>query len=196
VLAELLAHDGVDERVTLAGPIGFMALHGGSLERDTDRIATEAAARAGASSYAVCQPPDLRWHVPSVRMDPADSPALTRFLAHVDVVVSVHGFGREGLFTTLLLGGGNRAAAGHLAGHLRRALPGYRVEDDLEAIPTRLRGLHPRNPVNQGRHGGVQVELPPRIRGQGPHADPAARSALVTALAAAAAELSVRARGG
>lgn len=189
MLAELLAHDGVEERLTLAGPVGFLALHGGSLERDTDRIAAEAAALAGASSYAVCQPPDLRWHVPSVRMDPADSPALTRFLDHVDVVVSVHGFGRQGLFTTLLLGGGNRAAAGQVARHLRRALPGYRVEDDLDAIPERLRGLHPRNPVNQSRHGGVQLELPPRIRGQGPHADPAARSALVTALAEAAAGL-------
>ena len=36
-------------------------------------------------------------------------------------------------------------------------------------IPADLRGLHPRNPVNLPRLGGVQVELPPRVRGLTPH---------------------------
>lgn len=186
MLADLLAHDGVEEHLELGSTIGFLALHGGSLERETDRIAREAAERAGASLYAVCQPDDLRWHVPSVRMDPADSPALARFLDHVEVVVSIHGYGRDGMFTTLLLGGGNRTAAAVTAGHLRDALPGYRVEDSLGAIPKPLRGQHPANPVNLARGGGVQVELPPRIRLQGPNADPQARAALVDGLTAAA----------
>ena len=148
--------------------------------------------RSGASLYALCQPDDLRWHIPSVQMDPADSPALGRFLAHVDVVLSVHGYGRDGLFTTLLLGGGDRSLAAHVAGHLRAALPGYTVEDDLAAIPKPLRGLHPDNPVNRTGGGGVQIELPPRIRLQGPNADPAARQALVAGLAAAASALTAR----
>ena len=42
--------------------------------------------------------------------------------------------------------------------------------DDLETIPTDLRGLHASNPVNVVRKGGVQLELPPRIRGLTPHA--------------------------
>ncbi len=186
MLAELLAHDGVVEELALRSTVGFLALHGGSLERETDRIAREAAATAGASLYALSQPDDLRWHIPSVRMDPADSPALGRFLDHVEVVLSVHGYGRDGMFTTLLLGGANRTVAGHAAGHLRAALPGYEVEDDLDAIPKPLRGLHPDNPVNRTRGGGVQIELPPRIRLQGPNADPAARAALVAGLATAA----------
>jgi phage replication-related protein YjqB (UPF0714/DUF867 family) len=28
-----------------------------------------------------------------------------------------------------------------------------------------MRGLHPTNPVNLCRHGGVQLELPPAVRG-------------------------------
>jgi phage replication-related protein YjqB (UPF0714/DUF867 family) len=190
VLAELLAHDGVVEEVVLRWTVGFLALHGGSLERETDHIAREAAEAAGASLYALRQPDDLRWHIPSVRMDPADSPALGRFLDHVEVVLSVHGYGRDGMFTTLLLGGGNRTLATQAAGHLRDALPGYRVEDDLDAIPKLLRGLHRDNPVNRTRGGGVQIELPPRIRLQGPNADPAARAALVEGLVTAAQSLS------
>ena len=69
---------------------------------------------------------------------------------------------------TLLVGGGHRPLAEHLATHLRRRLPAYEVVTDLEAIPLELRGLHPRNPVNLARGGGVQVELPPRVRGTSP----------------------------
>ena len=68
-------------------------------------------------------------------------------------------------FFAVLLGGTNRPFAHHLAGHLRGTLPDdYRVVDDLAEMPSRLRGVHPRNPVNRPRHGGVQVELPPSIR--------------------------------
>jgi phage replication-related protein YjqB (UPF0714/DUF867 family) len=42
------------------------------------------------------------------------------------------------------------------------------VLTDLEAIPTELRGQHPRNPVNRARQQGVQIELPPRVRGSSP----------------------------
>ena len=191
MLADLLAHEGVVEELELRSTVGFLALHGGSLERETDVIAREAAAAAGASLYAVVQPDDLRWHIPSVQMDPADSVALRTFLDHVDVVLSVHGYGRDGLFTTLLLGGGDRALAGHVATHLRATLPGYTIEDDLGAIPQPLRGQHPDNPVNRSTGGGVQIELPPRIRLQGPNADATARAALVDGLVAAALTLTL-----
>ena len=165
---ELLAQPGVEERLELRSTVGFLAFHGGSLERETDLIAAEAAERARASLYAVIQPVGFRWHVPSRLIDPACSPALTEFLRHVDVAIAVHGFGRPTMFTTLLLGGGNRQLAEHVAGHLRPRLPDYVVLDDLAAIPGELRGLHPDNPANRPRHGGVQLELPPRVRGLGP----------------------------
>lgn len=171
MLRDLLATPGVEERSVLRGPFGFMAFHGGSLERMTDVIAAEAADACGASLYVVTQPEDLRWHVPSKHFDPADSPALAAFLDHVDEVVAVHGYGRHGFFTTLLLGGGNRSLAADLAGACATALPDYDAVHDLDAVPTELRGLHPDNPVNRARGGGVQLELPPRVRGLGPFWD-------------------------
>jgi phage replication-related protein YjqB (UPF0714/DUF867 family) len=167
--AELLAHDGVEEDLELRSAFGFMAFHGGNLEVGTDLVAAAAATAAGASLYAVRQPDGLRWHVPSIEVTPDESPALAAFVDHVSVAVALHGYGREGMWTTLLLGGRNRELATHLAGHLRIALPGYEVVDDLDAVPPELRGVHRANPVNRcDPAGGVQLELPPRVRSRTP----------------------------
>lgn len=190
--AELLAFDGVIEESVLRGTFGFMAYHGGGLESMTDVIARAAAEQSGASYYGVLHPPDWRLHLPSIRVNPDDSATLAAFVDHVDVVVTVHGFGRRALMTSLLLGGRNRELAAHVAGHLRPALPAYDILDELEAIPKELRGTHERNPVNLPRQQGVQIELPPRVRGSSPlwwdwddgltpHTE-----ALITGLAAAA----------
>jgi phage replication-related protein YjqB (UPF0714/DUF867 family) len=168
VLRDLLAEPGVDEIVELRSMIGFMALHGGSLEEETDVIAAEAAARSGASLYAVVLPDDLQWHIPSHRYRAEESTALAAFLDHVEVVVAIHGYGREGLWTSLLLGGADRAVAAEVGAVLRPALPDYAVVDDIDEIPADLRGLHRDNPVNRARAGGVQLELPPRVRGRSP----------------------------
>jgi phage replication-related protein YjqB (UPF0714/DUF867 family) len=191
MLGELLDHPGVEELCELRSRFGLLAFHGGNLERGTDAIAVAAAEEAGASLYAVRQPPDLRWHVPSIAFDPADSPRLAAFVDHVEVVVAVHGFGRVDMWTTLLLGGRNRPLAARLGGALRTRLgDGFTVVDHLAGIPERLRGLHLRNPVNLPRHQGVQLELPPRVRsGTGaPTYDPAYEAAVVAALAEVASE--------
>ena len=191
--AELLSTPGVEEVLAVRSRFGFLAFHGGSLERATDVVAVEAARRADASVYAVVQPPDHRWHLPSTEVTPSASPALATFLDHVDVAVAVHGYGRHGRWTSLLLGGSNRSLAAHVGRALAAALPDHEVVDELAAIPPELRGVHPRNPVNLPREGGVQLELPPRVRGLTPHwADWAGTGlcppteALVDALAAAA----------
>ena len=165
--ADLLASPGVQEVVELRSSFGFMAFHGGSLERMTDVIAVDAAERAGASVYAVVQPPDLQWHIPSHRV--AGSEALESFLAHVGVAVALHGYGREGMWHQILLGGSNRELAAHLVAYLQPGLPHLDVVADLDAIPRALAGLHPTNPVNRPASGGVQVELPARARGLTPH---------------------------
>lgn len=164
----LLAEPGVVEVLDLRGRFGFCAFHGGNLERHTDQIASEAAARSGASFYGVLQPAPMRQHVPSKLVDPVHSPALASFLEHCEVVVALHGYGLQRRWTDILMGGTNRVLAGHLAHHLRHELPYYRFVDDLEQIPTRLRGQHPDNPCNRPRQAGVQIELPPRIRGLSP----------------------------
>ena len=98
----------------------------------------------------IVQPDDLKRHVPSHEHDPTDAPLLAAFLDHVDVVVSVHGYwGHDDLHAALLVGGRDRALAAALGARLRAALPDYRVIDDLDDIPRRLRGVDPRNPVNR-----------------------------------------------
>lgn len=173
MLAELLATDGVTEHLELGARVGFMALHGG-LEANTWEIAAEAARRTGASLYGVVQPPELTWHVPSRHYSPAASPALAAFCDHVEVVISVHGYGgvrdHPRRWLTICLGGRGRAEAGVVAAALRSRLDdhGYEVLDDLDAVPPAYRGLHPNNPVNLVRGAGVQIELPPRVRGISP----------------------------
>ena len=169
-LTQLLSSTGVEEELILRTPrIGVMAFHGGSLERMTDVIARAAADRSGASYYGITQPDTLRWHVPSREFDPAESTRLASFLDHVDTAIAVHGYGRPDMFTTILLGGSNRELADRLAAELRGRLDDYEIVDDLDMIPEELRGLHPDNPVNRCRLGGVQIELPPRPRGLGPY---------------------------
>lgn len=166
--AELLTLPGVEEHCDLRSTFGFMAFHGGALEEATDVVAGAAAEQAGASYYGVHQPDGMRHHVPSTRIGPHASEALARFIAHVDVVVTIHGYGRRGFFTSLLLGGRNRVLADHVAAHLRPRLPAYDIVTDVERIPPDLRGMHVANPVNLPRAGGVQIELPPRARGSSP----------------------------
>ncbi|NNF65151.1 MAG: hypothetical protein HKN07_12960 [Acidimicrobiia bacterium] len=172
---ELLAWDGVEEHLALRSSSGLMALHGG-LEDGTAEIAIAVAAAADASLYAVVQPDDLAWHVPSVRHDPSVSPRLTAFLDHVSTVVSVHGFGRPGLEHTVLVGGRNRRLAARLATALA-SIHGIDAIDDVERMPTGLRGMHAANPVNRVDGGGVQLELGPDVR------KPRYRRALVAILA-------------
>lgn len=165
MLGELLDHPGVEEQCELRSRFGLLAFHGGSLERGTDAIAVAAADRAEASVYVVRQPPDLRWHVPSIAFDPTESPKLAAFVDHVEVAVAIHGYGRTGMWTTLLLGGRNRPLAARLGTALRTRLGNeFTVVDALSDIPEQLRGQHHRNPVNLPRSQGVQLELPPRVR--------------------------------
>lgn len=184
MLDELLATPGVHERFVRGSRFGFCALHGG-LEQGTAEVAQAAASASGASCYAVIQPPGFHWHVPSHRFDPQCSGALAAFLAHVETVISVHGFGgvrsADDRWTTALLGGANRVLAAQCADALSDALPAYRWITDLDEMPARLRGLHPQNPVNRVAKSGVQLELPPRIRRAGDDFD-----VLVRVLAAVA----------
>ena len=165
-LSALLSEPGVTEAKRLRSRFGFLAIHGGGLEQMTDLIAERAAEAADASVYLLRHPDRYPHHLPSALFDPTASPLLAEFLDHVDVAVSLHGYGRIGRSTQLLAGGRNRALAAHLARHIQ--LPGYQVVTDLGAIPRELRGLHPANPVNRVRDGGTQLELSVRVRGLSP----------------------------
>ncbi|MGW0159433.1 poly-gamma-glutamate hydrolase family protein [Mycobacterium sp. NPDC003323] len=165
-LTELLADPAVVESSELRGRFGFLAIHGGGLERMTDVIAERAAAAAGASVYVVRHPAGYPHHLSSAAYRPDESARLAEFCDHVEHVVSLHGYGRVGRSTQVLAGGANRDLAEHVAAHL--SIPGHQVITDLDVIPRELRGLHPANPVNRTRGGGVQLELSPRVRGISP----------------------------
>jgi phage replication-related protein YjqB (UPF0714/DUF867 family) len=190
-LSELLSNPGVVEESRLRSRFGFMAIHGGGLEQMTDVIAERAADAAGASVYLLRHPGNYPHHLPSAKFCAEESTRLAEFLDHVEVAVSLHGYGRIGRSTHLLAGGLNRSLATHVARHIM--VPGYHVITDLNLIPRELRGLHPDNPVNRVHGGGTQLELSPRIRGISPRSQlpgddglSPATSALVHGLVAAA----------
>ncbi len=215
-LSELLALPGVTETCVLRSAVGFMALHGGSQDRGTDEIASRAAERSGASYYAIVQPADLRVHLTSRHHDPAQSPKLSAFLQHVGIAISVHGFGRDSFQVGVDAAGGlvlepygpalrsrqSGPLRGIIVGGLNPALvvaarrlfegrfPDYHVADERVRL-----GFHPDNPVNLPVANGVQVELPPGLRGIGDfgeHGTPGP-GAVVAEVIAALVELASRA---
>ncbi len=162
---DLLAQPGVHEELELRTTFGFLAFHGGPVERVTSLIARRAAEAAGASFYSIDQPPERPLHIPSTRFRPEESERFASVLEHCDVVCTVHGYGREMDKQHLLLGGQNRELASALGAQLSERLPDkYKVITELEEIPKELRGVHSRNPVNLPRQQGVQLEIPPGIR--------------------------------
>ncbi|WP_051720269.1 poly-gamma-glutamate hydrolase family protein [Streptomyces sp. NRRL F-2799] len=141
----------------LAGPIGLLALHGG-VEGGTAELAREVASRTGATLLTFTQPTGPPQHIPSIRMSPCAP--LTTFLAHSTLTISLHGHNRRSAPRTIYVGGSNRPAARVLATALSHWAPDFVPLTTLSEIPNPLRGLHPDNPVNQTREGGVQLELP------------------------------------
>jgi phage replication-related protein YjqB (UPF0714/DUF867 family) len=191
-LKELLDVPGVTEECVLRSSVGFMALHGGAQDRGTDHIARWAAERSGASYYGIIQPDNVRIHLTSRLHDPDHSPNLRRFLDHVDIALSIHGFGRDSLtfrvdpghgpvvepygppmrgtqqgpLTGIIVGGRNEQLLERARAIFCDCIAGYHVADE------RLRlGFHRENPVNLPRRHGVQVELPPGLRGIGPYGE-------------------------
>jgi phage replication-related protein YjqB (UPF0714/DUF867 family) len=217
-LAELLGLPGVKEECVLRSRVGFMALLGGSQDRGTARIATRAAEQAGASYYAIVQPCGLRVHLTSRLHNPEHSALLRAFLGHVDVAISVHGFGRDGFALWLdpdrglvvepygpemkgqqtgplrgiIVGGQNADLLGAARQLFDGRFPGYHVADERVRL-----GFHPDNPVNLPSAHGVQVELPPGLRGIGDFGEAflPAESGVVNQVVAALVDLAARAEG-
>jgi phage replication-related protein YjqB (UPF0714/DUF867 family) len=206
----------VEEVCELRTAVGFMALHGGSQDRGTDEIASRAAEQSGASYYAIVQPRDLRVHLTSRRHDPSQSQQMSAFLQHVEIAISVHGFGRDTFEVGVDAEGGlviepyGPALRGRQTGPLRGiivgGLNGALVDaacqllgdrfSDYHAGSERVRlGFHPDNPVNLPSAHGVQIELPPALRGigdLGEHLVPS-QDGIVTEVVAALVELADRA---
>jgi phage replication-related protein YjqB (UPF0714/DUF867 family) len=215
-LAELLALPGVDEVCELRSAVGFMALHGGSQDRGTHEIASRAAEQSQTSYYAIVQPADLRVHLTSRRHDPSQSQQMSAFLQHVEIAISVHGFGRDSFnfyvgpgcapviepYGPALRGRQTGPLRGIIVGGLNDALVDAACQllgerfADYHAGSERVRlGFHPCNPVNLPAAHGVQIELPPALRGigdLGEHLVPS-QAGIVTEVVAALVEMADRA---
>ena len=215
-LAELLRMPGIREECILRSPVGFMALHGGSQDRGTEQIASRAATQAGASYYAIVQPSGLRVHLTSRLHDPDHSAHLRAFLEHVEVAISLHGFGRDGFalwfdpdrgviiepygpavrgkqtgpLRGIIVGGLNAQLLGEARELFHRHFAGYHVADERVRL-----GFHPDNPVNLPSAHGVQVELPPGLRGIGDFGETLVprQDGVVNEMVAALVELATRA---
>jgi phage replication-related protein YjqB (UPF0714/DUF867 family) len=168
-LTEHVRIEGVPMVATLVrgGDVGLLALHG-AREGGTAELAHLVAGRCGATSLVFTQPGTRRpVHITSTRMAVDHCALLREFLAGVSLTVSLHGHRRSDAARTVFVGGGNRHAALVVARELATSAPGFRAVTDIAAIPAGLRGLHPGNPVNMTRRGGVQLELPPAARTSG-----------------------------
>jgi phage replication-related protein YjqB (UPF0714/DUF867 family) len=215
-LAELLTMPGITEECVLRSNVGFMALHGGSQDRGTEQIARRAAEQVGASYYAIVHPSGLRVHLTSRLHNPDHSTHLRAFLDHVDVAISVHGFGRDGFAVWLDHDRGlviepyGPAILGKQTGPLRGIIVGGLHAQLLDAArellherfngyhvaPERVRlGFHPDNPVNLPSAHGVQIELPPGLRGIGDFGETLVpqQEGIVDEVVAALSELAMRA---
>ena len=140
------------EESTLRSRFGFMAIHGGGLEQMTDVIAERAAEAAGASVYVLRHPENYPHHLPSARYLAQESERLAEFLDHVDVAVSLHGYGRIG--------------SQHPAAR-RRAQPRPRRTPGPARLGARLPRRHRprRDPPRTARHASRQPGQPrPRRR--------------------------------
>jgi phage replication-related protein YjqB (UPF0714/DUF867 family) len=187
-LADVLSLPGVLEISSLRSAVGFMALHGGSQDRGTHEIASRAAERSGASYYAIVQPSGVRVHLTSRHHNPDHSERLRDFLQHVEIAISVHGFGRDSFALRIDPTGGiviepyGPALRGRQSGPLRGIIVGGRNAELVDAarrlFDDRFSGYHvaderiqlgfdPKNPVNLPTEHGVQIELPPGLRGIG-----------------------------
>ena len=90
----------------------------------------------------VRHPENYPHHLPSARYRAEESERLAEFLDHVDVAVSLHGYGRMGRSTQLLAGGRNRAFAAHLAPGIRRC-PAIRSSPTSTRSPANCAGCIP-----------------------------------------------------
>jgi phage replication-related protein YjqB (UPF0714/DUF867 family) len=158
----------------------------------------------------------LRVHLTSRRHNPDHSALLRTFLQHVDIAISVHGFGRDsfalwidperglviepygpatrgnqsGPLRGVIVGGRNAELLSVARRLLNDRFAGYHVADERVRL-----GFHPDNPANLPSERGIQVELPPGLRGIGDCGEHFAprQDGVVTEVVAALVELANRA---
>ena len=155
----------VQEYLRLEGPLGLIALHGGGIEPGTEEIARFVAYHSGASLYVYAgrrSGGNLSLHRPSHDGKAEKRTLFVEFLNHVKAAISIHGHGRGQ--DRVYVGGLHQSMVQRFVGLVRPALFEYEWIANPKIIPLGLRGQSPNNVVNLPPHGGMQLELPLKLR--------------------------------
>lgn len=153
--SEILGVDYSIQTIWRTDQLLIMAIHGGGIETGTSEIAT-AIANPDWSLYIFSgdkRSGNRRLHITSTRFDEPIALKMARRSQHI---VSIHGFTDER--PIIYLGG-------------RNLLLKNKVEQSIQSAhfhvvkaPPHLSGKNPRNIMNQGLEGGLQLELSSGLR--------------------------------
>jgi phage replication-related protein YjqB (UPF0714/DUF867 family) len=164
--ADLAAHEreGSDYTITVNdrhAPVSVFAIHGGSIDTGTDRIA-QAVAGGDWNSYVFIGP-SYRFHVTSAHYD---EPRLLSLVRASERCVSIHGHRSQ--TPRICVGGADEALRAQVARSLAASGLPFQILTHCEGLD----GVAPSNPVNLCRGPGVQLELSGAARSE-LFADPA-----------------------
>jgi len=173
--ADLAAHEreGSDYTITVndrGAPVSVFAIHGGSIDTGTHRIA-EAVAGRDWNSYIFIGP-SYRLHVTSAHFD---EPRLLGLAHRSEQCVSIHGHKNKS--PRICVGGANEALRASVARSLVASGLPFEIRTHCEGLD----GTAPTNPVNLCRDGGVQLEFSGAARDE-IFADPALMARTASAI--------------
>ncbi len=156
---------GFVEYARFAGGVAVLAVHGGGIEPGTEELAEYAAAETGCSLYVFSgrlEKGNSRLRRMSRSLFREEDSLRSRVIGQANAVISIHGHGRDA--NEIYAVGASEVLKGMFVELMAQRLPAFPVVTDPAKIPKGLAGLHPDNVVNLPAGGGLQLELPARLR--------------------------------
>ena len=160
--------EGTDYRITVRNnnsKLLIAAFHGGYIEPGTTELgAAIAGDQFNFYTFEALKPGEMdepsltssSLHLTSTNFD---EPKLHQMVSDQDFCMGIHGFGGEE--ADFCVGGGNKEQRTALVSSLSRAFPDL-VSCELCCPP--YNGTSKKNPINQCKQQGVQVEMSPAVR--------------------------------
>jgi len=151
------------------GDIAVLAYHA-KTEEGTGDVAEDISKNSNASLYVF-----EGKRVPSTKITPTNSEDLNRMVQEKRTAVSMHAYHKQGNYEkqgkkydykdTVFVSGQNSELAKKIATELEDSLGHeYHIETNPDYIPAHLKGMSKHNIANKFKEGGVQVEMPRKLR--------------------------------
>lgn len=142
-----------------------MAMHGCKIEQGTTELAQEIAGEKH-SLYSFCGIKESKQY-PDLLLDPLlhitsahfDEPKLLEMLKGAQSCISIHGFSNDGV--DFCVGGRGEKRRAEIVKTLTREFPEFK---SCELCCKPYLGISKKNPVNQCKNPGVQIEMSARVR--------------------------------